>query len=304
MDKHWQNLKQIVKSGNLQKEVSLAPFTTMKIGGPARFLLHSNDIEEVRQVLDYCRSRKLPTFILGGGSNVVFSDSGFRGMVIKLRLNHYRTVSSGQQTLVEFEAGYPATLAAIKMAELGLSGFEGLFGLPGTIGGAIYQNSKWPKENYQISDQIVEVTYLDQNQNLVTKPKSELQFAYGYSSFQSFACVIVKAVFSFEKKEQKLIQELHQRVMTYRQRTQPQGVKTAGCVFKNPGAQSAGYLLDQCGMKQQKSGDLVVSDLHANFFINQGKATAKDYLTLVTLAKKKVKERFFLDLKEEVQFVK
>ena len=304
MDKHWQNLKQIVKSGSIKEKVNLAPLTTMKIGGQARFLLQSSCIEEVCQVLNYCRTKGLPTLILGGGSNVVFSDSGFRGVVIKLKLNQYRIVSQGQQTLVEFEASYPATLAAIKMAELGLSGFEGLFGLPGTIGGAVYQNSKWPKENYQISDQIVKVTYLDQNQSLVTKPKSQLRFAYGYSSFQDFACVIVKAVFSFEKKDQKLIQELHQRVMKHRQQTQPQGVNTAGCIFKNPGSQSAGYLLDQCNMKQQKSGDLVVSDLHANFFINQGKATAQDYLTLVALAKRKVKERFFLDLKEEVQFVK
>lgn len=303
MDKHWQNLKQIVKSGNLQEQVNLAKLTTMKIGGPARFLLQSSNIEEVRQVLDYCHDKHLPTYILGGGSNVVFSDRGFKGVVIKLKLNRYRIISEDQPVLVEFEAGYPATLAAIKMAEAGLSGFEGLFGLPGTIGGAVFQNSKWPKENYQISDKIVEVTYFNQDRKLVTKSHSQLQFAYGYSSFQDFACVIIKAVFSFNCKDPLQIKEAHQRISKHRQSTQPQGVKTAGCIFKNPGTQSAGYLLDQCGMKKQHSGDLVVCDLHANFFINQGKATAQDYLNLVTLAKKKVKEHFFVDLKEEVQFV-
>jgi len=304
MNNQRNDLLKLIEKGKIQENVPLARYTTMKIGGPARFLVETGKIEEIKALIKYCQRAKLPFFILGGGSNVVFADRGFKGVVLKLAPVDFKIIKSGQSPVVEFGAGYFTSLAAVKMTELGFSGFESLCGLPGTIGGAIYQNSKWPKGSYQISDNLLSVTYIDDKQCLVTKKKADLQFAYGFSSFQKENYIIVRARFGFIKKDPKLIKAQCEEVVAYRLKTQPYGVYTAGCVFKNIGKLSAGRLLDEVNLKSVAVGQMRVSNLHANFFINMGKAKAKDYLALVKIAKKRVKQKFNLDLKEEVRFVK
>ena len=303
MDKHLLALKQIIKTGIVKENVDLKELTTIKIGGLARFFVQTNQVDELKKLLKYTYQNNLAIFVLGGGSNVIFSDSGFNGIIIKLTADSFKIISSLEKIVIEFGAGYPSSLAATKTAELGYSGFECLSGLPGTIGGAIYQNSKWPKDNYQISDNLLSVSYLDKNAILVTKTREELKFAYGYSQFQDFSATIISARFIFRKKSPQLIKKRMKEVMAYRLLTQPHGVYTAGCVFKNINEQSAGYLLDKSGLKETTFGQMTVSKKHANFFINQGSASSKDYLSLVEKAKQLVKAQFNLDLKEEVQFV-
>ena len=303
MDKHLENLQKIVKKGTIKENALLAQYTTMKIGGPADFLVQTADEAEIVEVLKYCRHCQLPWFVLGGGSNLVFSDHGFSGVVLKLLPGDYQIINKTNPVTIEFPAGYSSHLASVKMMEAGYSGFESLYGLPGTLGGAIYQNSKWPKGNYQIADNLVSVTYLDKNFNKQTKARNELDFSYGFSSFQKQRNLILKAVFAFSVKEPKEIEVACKQVMDYRHESQPIGVSTAGCIFKNHEKGSAGFYIDKAGLKLRNINDLIVSSKHANFFVNQNKATAQDYQNLVALVKKEVKHQFNIDLKEEVLFV-
>ena len=199
------------------------------------------------------------------------------------------------------------------MMELGFSGFEGLYGLPGTLGGAIYQNSKWPKNNYQISDNLISIKHLDKNGILKQTNRQDLDFSYGYSSFQKNNHIILSAQFKFIRKNTEEIKKQSLRVMAYRRLSQPVGVLTAGCVFKNINEElqkkynwptcSAGYFIDKSGLKNVRVNNLQISDVHANFFVNTKNASSKDYLELVSLIKNKVKENFAIDLKEEVRIV-
>jgi len=310
--KDIQILTIIVESGKVKANFSLKNLTTMKIGGKADLYIQTADFEEVREVFLYCRELKIPLFVLGGGSNIIFTDEGFAGVVLKLEPKPMKI--DAKKNSVTLSAGYSANLAAVKLAEEGWSGFEGFFGLPGTIGGAIYMNSKWPKEYFQTSNILQGVTYLDNMGRIAEREVGEFKFAYGYSSFQEEKGIILSATFAIERADPKKITEHNKEVMNYRQQTQPVGAQTSGCVFKNISLEaaqkrllptaSAGYLIDKCGLKETKMGKMMVSPIHANFFINLGGATSKEYLNLVNLVKNKVYEKFGINLEEEVEVIK
>jgi len=306
-------LEEIVKQGKLKPNEPLAQYTTLKIGGPAEFFIETNHPQELSALWKLHNHSQVPTKIIGGGSNLLFKDAGFSGVIIKLSNAEYQLDHSQQLPVVTFPAGYSSHLASLKVLELGYSGFEGLHGLPGTIGGAIYMNSKWPKEHFQTADNLISVDYLNSEGELITVLKPALRFAYGYSSFQEKNWLILSAKFAFRPEEVAEIKRRYTNVLNYRRTTQPIGVKTAGCVFKNitPEEQSqnnlptasVGYLIDQCGLKGMQIGQMAVSVVHANFFVNLGQATAQEYQKLVQIVRQAVKTKFKIDLKEEVDFV-
>lgn len=306
-------LEKIIKTGSVEKDVGISTYTTMKIGGKANFLVKTADVNEIRKLQQFCKLKKIKLFILAGGSNLIFKDEGFNGVILKVLSTDFKIIEKGSRPVVEFNAGYSSHLASVKMMELGFSGFEGLYGLPGSLGGAIYQNSKWPKNNYQISDNLISLQHLDENGILNQTNRHDLEFSYGYSSFQKNNHIILSAQFEFTPKNIEEIKKHSLEVMAYRRLSQPIGVATAGCVFKNIGEElqkkynwptcSAGYFIDKSGLKKTRVNNLQISDVHANFFVNTKSATSKDYLELVSLIKKKVKEKFGIDLKEEVRIV-
>jgi len=291
----------------------LERYTTLKIGGPAEMMVETDNTEELAQIWKLIQDTKTPHKVIGGGSNLLFADRGFSGIVLKIKQTPFRLEERANSTEVNFPSGYMANLASIKLLELGLSGFEAMHGLPGTIGGAIFMNSKWPKDQYQTSDNLLSVSYLNERGELVRVNRTQLSFAYGYSTFQERPWLILGGNFTFTKVNPQTIAERHQAIAAYRRSTQPTGVKTAGCVFKNiseskrqqlnlPTA-SAGYLIDQCGLKGKQIGRMSVSSIHANFFINEGGATAANYRELLDFVRYTVLDKFKVDLKEEVDFV-
>jgi UDP-N-acetylenolpyruvoylglucosamine reductase len=306
-------IQAIVKAGSVKLNEPLSAYTTLKIGGEADFLVETNSLDELSPLWRLGSSEQVPIKVIGGGSNLLFADGGFLGIVIKLKQAPYEVVTEGESSHVRFPAGYSSHLASLKMLDLGLSGFEAMHGLPGTLGGAVYMNSKWPKEHYQTSDNLISVTYLDEFGELVTSPKANLQFGYGFSSFQNKHNLILSVDFAFQKADPIIIEKKHQEVAAYRKATQPVGARTAGCVFKNITVEeqtinnlptpSAGYLLDRCGLKGKRVGGMLISPLHANFFINDQQATANDYRQLVSLVRRRVEAQFKLNLIEEVDFV-
>lgn len=312
MNTTLKELEKIVKKGAIATNVDLSLFTTIKIAAKAKFLVQTNSIEEIKKLQEYCSQNNIKLFVLGGGSNVIFNGF-FNGVVLKILSKDFEILNTGLKPEVEFGAGYSAHLASVKMMELGYSGFEGIYGLPGTLGGAIFQNSKWPKHQYQICDNLVSVKYLDKNLAFVKQQKSKLKFSYGYSSFQDNGAIIIAARFAFTKAPIDEIKKQCEAVMAYRRISQPIGMHTAGCVFKNIDTKtqkkhnfptgSAGYFIDKSGLKKTKIGEMEISDVHANFFINTSNATIKDYVKLVSLVKTKVKSCFGIALKEEVRII-
>lgn len=306
-------LKSFVKKGDCHENFSLRPFTTIKIGGPAQLFIQSADTEELRRVFTYCKEHKISLFILGGGSNLLFSDKGYQGVVLKIANMHYELDKNSHGARLELGAGYIINLAATKLIDEQLSGFEYLYGLPGSVGGAIYMNSKWPKSHFAISDVVTQISYLSETGVVEAYDREHTQFGYGFSEFQRKNGIVLSVTFQLKEANRSTIQKLCQEVMQYRRETQPTGVLTAGCVFKNIteeerinydlSTRSAGYLIDKAGFKNTKYGGLLVSPVHANFFVNTGKATAKGYSELVALIKEKVREKFGVVLREEVVVV-
>ncbi len=310
-------IKQIeeeIKLGRVSAGIDLRKFNTMKIGGKGAVIVETVQPDELVKLIEFLKKESIKYMIIGGGSNIIFSDNGYDGVLIKIPSSGFKIVKNGTaDVFINYSAGFSSHLAAVKCLEMSLSGFEGLYGLPGTIGGAVYMNSKWPKNNYQISDNIIEVGLIDNQQKYSVIKAKDIKFDYGYSSLQLGRSILINATFVFKKKPKTEIEAMSRNVMSYRNKTQPMGVITAGCIFKNitettkktkgfP-TNSAGYLIDICGLKNSRSGKLVISNIHANFFVNEGGATSTDYLRLLNKVRETVYQKHKIELKEEVMYI-
>ena len=186
------------------------------------------------------------------------------------------------------------------MAERGFEGLDYHFGLPGTVGGAIYMNSKWTKPLSYYGDNLVSANLVDNRGQVKTVKKSYFKFAYDFSILQKTKELLLDAVFKLKKSKPEIVKQHADFAMDYRKKTQPFGVFTSGCFFKNIDGQSAGRLIDQAGLKGKRIGGFQVSEKHANFIINDGSGKPEDLKKLLQLIKTKVKEKFGIKLEEEV----
>ncbi len=300
----------------------LSRHTYFKIGGPADLFLTVNTKEELIKVVRLAIQHQLNYFILGGGSNLLFSDEGFRGLIIKNKTNQIslKGFSGGNnlkpgelkidKVLIQADSGVMANQLIRYTLNEGYAGLEDFLGLPGTIGGAIYNNSHHLGK--LIGDLVVEVEALDRQGNLQKYSQAELGFAYDYSRFHQTKEVILSVTFQLSQGDKQALWAKAEAAVKRRATTQPLGQPSSGCIFKNISLAdamklgtpnhicSAGYLIDKAGLKGTRVGGAVVSDKHANFIINTGKATAKDVLDLANLIKHKVKQKFGVDLQLEV----
>lgn len=282
---------------NIQENCSLKKFTTFGIGGPARFFLEAISLEDIYQAIDFCKKQKIPYFVLGKGSNCLFDDRGFSGMVILMKLD---SITKYEDGLFYVEAGYSFSLLGSQTARDGWSGLEFASGIPGSVGGAVYMNAG--ANGKETADTIVSVNFLDEEGNLETIKKENLHFSYRHSSFQTKRGVIIGATFKLIKSE--IARKSQLEIIHYRKKTQPYSSKSAGCVFKNPSKEkSAGALIDQSGLKGQSVGGAQVSDMHANFVVNAGQATAQNVIDLIQLIKREVKAKTGYELENEVRLI-
>jgi UDP-N-acetylmuramate dehydrogenase len=271
------NIPNVVRTG-----VSLKEYTTFKIGGVAQFFAEAKNLDEVRALLGWCKKFKIPFLVLGRGSNVLFDDDGYKGLVIK----------SG------FEAGVSLHSLIQQTANKGLGGLEKLEGIPGTVGGAIFMNAG--AHGQQISDCIKNVTSIKPNGEIVKRTKEECEFSYRSSIFKKLPEIILSAEFNFTQMDIETIKKNRKEVLKWRLEKQPLQYPNAGSVFKNPANQSAGYLIESCGLKGHRIGDAEVSSLHANFIVNKGNATAKDVRALMDKITQEVKKTHGIDLEPEI----
>lgn len=269
--------------------------TTFKIGGPAKYLFEPKDIDELKLAVNLAKNNKIKIFILGNGSNLLVLDRGVSAIVIKLSGEHFRKII--------FKFNSLRTGAGVLLQELikrsslrGLSGFEFLSGIPATVGGALMMNAGTP--SFSISDLVEQIKVMDYNGKIKILKKQDLKFAYRQSHLSKF--IILEAVFKLRKSSVNKIKNTIRECWKRRSQTQELSWASAGCVFKNPRLDSAGRLIDLCGLKGRQSGQAFISDKHANFIINKGKASSQDILKLMGMIKKEVKKKFNIELEPEI----
>jgi len=278
------------------KNVPLKNLTTFRIGGPAQYFFQAEAEEDLIEALKEAREADLPVFILGGGSNLLISDRGYPGAIIRPTNRFFRL--AGQE--LEVGAGISLNWLVTEAARLGISGLEGETAIPGTVGGAICSNAGTPDQN--IGQLVKEVNFIDRETlELGCYSASRCHFAYRDSIFKRKADKIITSVVLEGRSDQQA--SIWSRMVDLAQRkasTQPRVYPSAGCVFKNPPGQSAGALIDQAGLKGFRIGQAQVSEQHANFIVNLGRASSQDVLALIDLIKDRVKREFKIELVEEI----
>ncbi len=304
----------------LKEDELLANYTTFKIGGPAKYFFEAENEEEIVRAVKFAREFNLPYLILGGCSNVLVSDDGFSGLVIKVKNN--KIEFDGEEIIAG--AGVNLTKLAVQSVKQGLAGLEWAAGIPGTVGGAVYGNAgAWGGE---IKDSLQTVKVL-RGVEIKELKKEECGFAYRHSIFKSNDDVILEARFILEKGDKKKSEELITKYLKAKTESQATDKPSSGCIFKNIKFDEldaaalekvkplldadllkrqivpAGLLIDEAGYKGFKMGKVAVSEKHANFIINLGGGTAEEVIMLIAAIKQKVRVMFNIQLHEEVQLV-
>ena len=279
-----------------KEQVDLKQYTTLGIGGAARYFLEIHTIQEMQQALRYCSSRLIPYLILGKGSNCLFDDRGFNGTVLLNKIDFLKQPESGT---FHVGAGYSFALLGIQTARQGWSGLEFASGIPASVGGAVWMNAG---ANGQETCQCLElVHFINHTGELEIYHRNDLSFSYRFSPFQQKKGAIVAATFRLKQDENARKKQLE--IVTQRKQTQPLSEKSAGCVFINPPGAHAGALIDQCGLKGASLGGAAVSTLHANFLINAKQASSQEMLALIQHVRQRVKEKSGVELKSEVRCI-
>lgn len=299
----------------IKENEPLSNHSTFRIGGPVKYFVLAKNTEEVVEAVNFAKEKNLPFFVLGGGSNILFPDNGYDGLVIKL--SNINCLVSGIS--VTAFAGTPLALLINKSTGAGLSGLEWAMGIPGTIGGAVAGNAG--AYGHSAAENIKSVTILNEEGEIKKYTKDDCDFGYRTSKFKKPGNkeIILEVELglqqgSIEEGKNKIKEILETR--KGKVPTQP----SAGSVFKNliasdlsaeviamippekikGGKVPMAYLIEACGLKGKKVGEAVVSEMHAGFIVNTGGATAQDVLTLMDICKKEVKNKFGIDLEEEI----
>ncbi|MGD8353293.1 MAG: UDP-N-acetylmuramate dehydrogenase [Pseudomonadota bacterium] len=284
--------------GHLMEGEPLSRHLSLKAGGPAALVAVPESTEDVIELLGCLGSEGVPWVMLGGGTNVVFPNGGYKGCVVRLGRRFARIKMEGNSTLVT-GAGLALPAAVETTAAHGLAGMECLAGIPGTVGGAVMMNAG-TKEG-EISDTIREVRLFD-GQAIRWVPAERLGFTYRSTNLPG-THVILEARFGLTPSTEEAVRSKIRVLKARRDGRQPGGLPSAGCWFKNPEGDSAGRLIDQAGMKGKKVGNAQVSEVHANFLVNLGGASTSDFLTLARMVREAVHERFGVRLDEEVRII-
>lgn len=293
---------------DFQRDVSLKEQINFKLGGNAKYFFVAKTKEKIIEAVKLAREENIPFYILGGGANLLVADEGYNGLVIKIQ-NSKATLRGAsnkiQNSIITVEAGTLLADMVEAAADASLSGLEWATGIPGEVGGAIYGNAQAFGEN--MAGIIKEVEAFDANDLIVKKfNKKECGYSEKTSIFKKNKnLIILSAVLNLEKSSEEEIRKKMEEHFSLRKKKHPLNYPSAGSIFINnlPNPPSS-YLIEQAGLKGLRVGDAQVSEKHAGFIINLGKATCKDVLDLIAEVQKKVKEKFGISLEQEVQIIK
>lgn len=296
-----------VVRGKIQWDAPLSAWTTYRIGGPADALVTLLDVEDLQEVLKFCRLEELRWKLLGRGSNILAADEGFGGIVIVLG-EGFKYIGRDPErdqgsNWVKSGAGVGLARLSSWCADRGLSGFEFASGIPGTVGGGVVMNAgAWGRS---MADVIRSIELVDQEKIEII---SEKHLNFSYRTCRALAgrknAVVTGVTMSFKTEAPEQIKETIRTLKEKRKERQPYGQPNCGSVFRNPEEISAGKLIDEAGLKGRRIGDAAVSEKHANFIVNCGQASAHDVLALIDEIKEKVMQTSGVELIPEVQFLR
>lgn len=288
--------KFLKKHGDYRTDLSFKELTTIKMGGKIEHFVMPYNVDELIEIYNYIKENNIDYKVVGNGSNLIVGDKTFDGIVISLKhFDDYKVVGND----LYVQAGVLAPYLAQILAKEGLSGFEFASGIPGTIGGLIYMNAGAYKK--EMKDIIKEVSVIDDGIKKIVKVE-DIKFGYRSSSFQNDnKVIIVGAKLSFTKANIDDIFDLMDDRFLRRRHTQPLDKFSAGSCFRNGDDFFVWKLIDDVGLRGYKINDIEVSSKHSNFIINNGNGTAKDFIEMSDLIRKKVKDKYNIDLIEEVE---
>ena len=292
----FQQLSALLPAGCVRENVTLAPYTTMRTGGPAALFAEPRNAQQLAHVHQWAQEKGLSLLILGNGSNLLIADSGFDGLVIHLG-RALSEVSVFANTLTA-QAGASLAAAARAAAQASLTGLEFAAGIPGSIGGAVCMNAG--AYGGEIAQVIVSACVLTP-EGVRTVSKEELSLGYRSSAVMQNGWVVLEATFELPPGSPDEIKATMADLAARRREKQPLDLPSAGSVFKRPAAGYASAMIDACGLKGRAVGGACVSEKHAGFIVNRGGATCADVLALIEIIQQCVKERFGVLLECEIQ---
>lgn len=284
----------------LEENVPLAKYTSARIGGPADVLLAPTTADELAEVVEQLWSLKAPFVILGGGSNMLVSDAGVRSVVVMNKSR--KVIFDDQAPAVWAESGSNFGAVARQAGRKSLAGLEWAAGIPGTVGGAVFGNAGAHGGDVAGNLILAEVLHHDRGREEWMADQFAFQYRSSIIKREPGQAVVLAATFSLAHSEPESIQEKMDEFLAFRRRTQPPGA-TMGSMFKNPPGDHAGRLIEAAGLKGFRNSEAGISDLHANFFVNYGGATAGQVVELIQTAKEKVRELFGVALELEIELI-
>ena len=280
----------------LQRDEPLAPYTWLRLGGPAQYLVTPRTVDELKRFVVFCHDEQIPIRVLGGGSNLLVKDEGVSRAVIRLTAPEFAQVEIDGSKV---RAGAGALLSRVisETVRAGLAGFENLAGIPGTIGGALCGNSGGRQG--EISQFVTSVTGLTSLGEQVVRGKDELTFDYRQSNLNEL--LILEGEFELRSDDPEAISQKLKMNWIAKKSVQPLSSQSAGCIFKNPRGQRAGMLIEQAGLKGTRVGGAEVSERHANFIVTHAGAKSSDVVRLIDLVRSKISEQFGVHLESEIK---
>lgn len=296
--------KKLVK-GKVKIGEALAGHASFKIGGPTDIWVEPDDAEELKKVLIFAKARKIPIFVIGNGSNILVSDSGFRGISIYLGASSFRRIKI-KDSIVNVGAGFSLSRLVRICCGKGLAGLESLVGIPGTVGGAVYMNAGGSTNPIykNIGELVMSLKVMDYRGRIKNLKKKDIVFNYRSSNLAPY--IILEAALKLaESNTEALTSSLSQFMKIKREKQPSFDAPSAGCIFKNPPNSqfTCGQMIDMLGLKGRRVGGAEISEKHANFIINKNDATSKDVLALIKLIKKRVKENYDIPLELEIKII-
>lgn len=291
-------VKAIVGEDRLLLDEPMKLHTTFRIGGNADYFVKPESIEEIKALTECAKRHGIAYYVLGNGSNMLISDEGYRGMIIRLG-EEFSAITMQDNDMISVQAGAKLSRIGNEAAAKGLTGFEFASGIPGTVGGAVVMNAG--AYGGEIKDIIVSATVLTQEGNVVTLSNDELELGYRTSIIQKKGYIVLLAVFKLEKGDEAQIRSRMKELAEKRREKQPLEYPSAGSTFKRPEGFFAGKLIADAGLKGFKVGGAQVSEKHAGFVINTGSATACDVIELTDEVKRKIKQIYGVELELEVK---
>ena len=275
--------------------------TTFRIGGAAKYFAVPKNEEEIMEAVDFAIVKDLPYYILGKGSNVLFPDEGYSGVVIEIGAGMEKVERIGD-TGIRAQAGMSLSSLAAFAAREGLAGLEFAGGIPGTLGGAVTMNAG--AYGGEIKDVVVSAKVMDEDGGVKVLSRDELELGYRTSIVQKKQLIVLEAEFSLQPGETEGIQNTMKELNAKRREKQPLEYPSAGSTFKRPEGYFAGKLIEDAGLRGYRFGDAQVSEKHCGFVVNRGKATCAEVLQLIEEVQKKVKEQFGVQLEPEVRIIR